>query len=98
MPSVAGGLVKVRAHAERTDHRLEAGLAMRSSARSERSIACGAAGGAGRTFIVRSVVELGYGSIFSSSDERAAEHRLLLQRGCFQSRRPERASSDRVET
>ena len=48
------------------------------SARPELAIACGAAGGAGRTSIVSSVVELTLAVLYSSEGERAVEDRHPL--------------------
>ena len=47
-------------------------------ARPALSIACGAAGGAGRTGIVSSVVELTLAVLYSSEGERAVEDRHPL--------------------
>ena len=83
MPSAVGGLGKVRAHAERTDHPFARVRRCAKSARPERAFACDAAGGLGRTLIARSVAELGYKLIYTSSFELVVDRRLLLESGRF---------------
>ena len=64
------------------------------SARLVQAIACGAGGGAGRTGIMSSVVELRLPVLSSSAGERATEGRHHLEEGRFSSRRPAQRDSN----